>query len=87
MIAFIAAYITTRTLANVVPISEQLYSTVSVSSPAMFSAIPQKNRAAATTYFDEHLSHNDYYTQGEVWPRSRRSLDWHRRRTVGIAAG
>ncbi len=32
----------------------------------MFSAIPQKNRAAATTYFDEHLSHNDYYTQGEV---------------------
>jgi conjugative relaxase-like TrwC/TraI family protein len=32
----------------------------------MFSAIPQKNRAAAATYFDEHLSHNDYYTQGEV---------------------
>jgi hypothetical protein len=32
----------------------------------MFSAIPQKNRVAATTYFDEHLSHNDYYTQGEV---------------------
>jgi len=32
----------------------------------MFSAVPQKNRAAATTYFDEHLSHNDYYTQGEV---------------------
>ncbi len=45
--------------------SEQLYGTVSVSFPAMFSAIPQKNRAAATTYFDEHLSHNDYYTQGE----------------------
>ena len=32
----------------------------------MFSGIPQKNRAAATTYFDEHLSHNDYYTQGET---------------------
>jgi conjugative relaxase-like TrwC/TraI family protein len=32
----------------------------------MFSAIPQKNRAAATTYFDEHLSHNDYYAQDEV---------------------
>jgi conjugative relaxase-like TrwC/TraI family protein len=32
----------------------------------MFSAIPQKNRVAATTYFDQHLSHNDYYTQGEV---------------------
>jgi len=32
----------------------------------MFSGIPQKNRAAAETYFDEHLSHNDYYTQSEV---------------------
>jgi conjugative relaxase-like TrwC/TraI family protein len=32
----------------------------------MFSAIPQKNRASARTYFDEHLSHNDYYTQGKV---------------------
>ena len=31
----------------------------------MFTAKPQKNRLAATTYFDEHLSHNDYYTQGE----------------------
>src|ERR1017187_680465 len=31
----------------------------------MFTAKPQKNRAAATTYFDEHLSHNDYYTQNE----------------------
>lgn len=31
----------------------------------MFSGIPQKNRAAAEAYFDEHLSHNDYYTQGE----------------------
>ena len=32
----------------------------------MFSGIPQKNRAVAESYFDEHLSHNDYYTQGEV---------------------
>lgn len=32
----------------------------------MFSGIPQKNRAAAETYFDEHLSHNDYYTQGQA---------------------
>jgi conjugative relaxase-like TrwC/TraI family protein len=31
----------------------------------MFSGIPQKNRQAAETYFDEHLSHNDYYSQGE----------------------
>jgi conjugative relaxase-like TrwC/TraI family protein len=31
----------------------------------MFTAKSQKNRAAATTYFDEHLSHNDYYTQNE----------------------
>src|SRR5438046_69850 len=31
----------------------------------MFSGIPQKNRAVAESYFDEHLSHNDYYTQGE----------------------
>jgi conjugative relaxase-like TrwC/TraI family protein len=31
----------------------------------MFTGKPQKNRAAATTYFDEHLSHNDYYTQSE----------------------
>ncbi len=29
----------------------------------MFTGKPQKNRGAATTYFDEHLSHNDYYTQ------------------------
>lgn len=29
----------------------------------MFTAKPQKNRAAATLYFDEHLSHNDYYTE------------------------
>lgn len=32
----------------------------------MFTAKPQKNRAAATLYFDEHLSHNDYYTQKET---------------------
>jgi conjugative relaxase-like TrwC/TraI family protein len=31
----------------------------------MFTAKAQKNRAAATTYFDEHLSHNDYYAQNE----------------------
>ncbi len=31
----------------------------------MFTAKPQKNRAGATTYFDEHLSHNDYYAQNE----------------------
>ena len=31
----------------------------------MFSGIPQKNRAGAESYFDEHLSHNDYYTQGQ----------------------
>jgi conjugative relaxase-like TrwC/TraI family protein len=32
----------------------------------MFTAKPQKNRGAATTYFDEHLSQNDYYTQGQT---------------------
>lgn len=32
----------------------------------MFSGIPQKNRAGAETYFDEHLSHNDYYTQEQT---------------------
>jgi conjugative relaxase-like TrwC/TraI family protein len=32
----------------------------------MFTAKPQKNRNAATTYFDEHLSHNDYYTEKEA---------------------
>src|SRR5208282_1222014 len=31
----------------------------------MFTAKPQKNRAAATTYFDEHLSRNDYYAQNQ----------------------
>lgn len=32
----------------------------------MFTGVPQKNKAVAKTYFDEHLCHNDYYTQGEV---------------------
>lgn len=32
----------------------------------MFTAKPQKNRNAATEYFDEHLSHNDYYTEKEA---------------------
>src|SRR6266540_1687275 len=32
----------------------------------MFTGKPQKNRGAATTYFDEHLSHNDYYSQRET---------------------
>lgn len=32
----------------------------------MFSGIPQKNRAGAESYFDEHLSQNDYYTQGQT---------------------
>jgi len=50
---------------KVVPVWEQLHNTVSVTSAAMFTAKPQKNRAAATTYFDEHLSHNDYYAQDE----------------------
>jgi conjugative relaxase-like TrwC/TraI family protein len=32
----------------------------------MFTATALKNKAAAKAYFDEHLSHNDYYTEGEV---------------------
>ena len=32
----------------------------------MFTGIPQKNKSVAKVYFDEHLSRNDYYTQGEV---------------------
>ena len=32
----------------------------------MLTGKPQKNRGAATTYFDEHLSHNDYYSQAET---------------------
>ena len=32
----------------------------------MFTGKSQKNRTVATTYFDEHLSHNDYYTEKET---------------------
>jgi conjugative relaxase-like TrwC/TraI family protein len=32
----------------------------------MFTGVPQKHRQTAETYFDEHLSHNDYYTQGQT---------------------
>ena len=31
----------------------------------MFSGVPQKNRQAADEYFDQHLSHNDYYSEGQ----------------------
>jgi conjugative relaxase-like TrwC/TraI family protein len=31
----------------------------------MFSGIPQKNRQAADEYYDQHLSHNDYYSEGQ----------------------
>jgi conjugative relaxase-like TrwC/TraI family protein len=31
----------------------------------MFTAKPQKNRASATEYFDEHLAQNDYYSEGQ----------------------
>ncbi|MBN8711865.1 MAG: hypothetical protein BGO12_05100 [Verrucomicrobia bacterium 61-8] len=34
----------------------------------MFTASAMKNKATAQVYFDEHLSHNDYYTEGEVQP-------------------
>lgn len=34
----------------------------------MFSASALKNQTVAKEYFDEHLSHNDYYTEGEVEP-------------------
>ncbi len=34
----------------------------------MFTASAIKNKATAHVYFDEHLSHNDYYTEGEVQP-------------------
>jgi conjugative relaxase-like TrwC/TraI family protein len=34
----------------------------------MFTAVPQKNQATARLYFSEHLSRNDYYSQGEVAP-------------------
>ncbi|MGA2051714.1 MAG: MobF family relaxase [Opitutales bacterium] len=32
----------------------------------MFTIKPQVNRAVATSYFDEHFSCNDYYSQGET---------------------
>jgi conjugative relaxase-like TrwC/TraI family protein len=38
----------------------------SVTVPGMFTGVSQKHRQAAETYFDEHLSHNDYYTQGQT---------------------
>lgn len=41
----------------------------------MFTGKPQKNRAAATTYFDEHLSHNDYYTQANT-PMDSQAGQW-----------
>jgi len=34
----------------------------------MFTAVAQKNRAAAEGYFDEHLAQNDYYAAGEARP-------------------
>ncbi len=34
----------------------------------MFTATAVKNQATAQIYFDEHLSHNDYYTEGEIQP-------------------
>jgi len=34
----------------------------------MFTATALKNKETAQVYFDEHLSHNDYYTEGEVQP-------------------
>src|ERR1700677_2300082 len=42
----------------------------------MFTGKPQKNRAAATTYFDEHLSHNDYYTQTEDLAVGQQAGQW-----------
>lgn len=46
----------------------QLFSADGCKLEAYFTGIPQKNRAVAEQYFDEHVSHNDYYTQGEVQP-------------------
>jgi conjugative relaxase-like TrwC/TraI family protein len=34
----------------------------------MLTTKSQKNRPAAEQYFDEHLTHNDYYSQGDVRP-------------------
>jgi hypothetical protein len=32
----------------------------------MFSGVPNKSKGHATSYFDEHLSQNDYYSQGQT---------------------
>ena len=34
----------------------------------MLTTKSQKNRPAAEQYFDEHLTHNDYYSQGDIRP-------------------
>ena len=34
----------------------------------MFTAVAQKNLVDAESYFDEHLSQNDYYAAGEIRP-------------------
>ncbi len=34
----------------------------------MFTAVAHKNLADAESYFDEHLSQNDYYSAGEIHP-------------------
>src|SRR5271170_4316496 len=34
----------------------------------MFTAVAQKNLGDAESYFDEHLSQNDYYASGEIRP-------------------
>ena len=34
----------------------------------MFTAVAQKNLGDAESYFDEHLSQNDYYAAGEIRP-------------------
>ncbi len=36
--------------------------------PCMLTTKSQKNRPAAEQYFDEHLTHNDYYSQGDIRP-------------------
>ncbi len=36
--------------------------------PRMLTTKSQKNRPAVEQYFDEHLTHNDYYSQGDVRP-------------------
>ena len=45
----------------------------------MFTGKPQKNRSAATTYFDQHLSHNDYYAQDAT--HSQQAGQW-----IGVGA-